>query len=126
MAKFIFQCPQCGQSLEAQQEWIGMQTVCPFCQKKMTITAPQPNSMGGPTRPGGYPGNAPGGYPGGAPMGGPNSAAPGSSEAIKDGLKQAADAALKGLDMEKLQVKGISGVLGQLFKHHTWAETENL
>ena len=126
MAKFIFQCPQCGQSLEAQQEWIGMQTVCPFCQKKMTITAPQPNSMGGPTRPGGYPGNAPGGYPGGAPMGGPNSAAPGSSEAIKDGLKQAADAALKGLDMEKLQVKGISGVLGQLFKHHTWEETENL
>ncbi len=118
MANFIFQCPQCGQSLEAQQEWIGMQTVCPYCQKHVTISIPQNNPMPG--------GTMPGGYPGGASMGGPAPSGPDSTEALKNGWKQATDAALKGLDMETLQVKGISGFFGQLFKHHTWEETENL
>ncbi len=119
MANFIFQCPQCGQSLEAQQEWVGMQTVCPYCQKQVTISAPQNNPMPGGSMPGGYPGGA-------SSMGGPAPSGPDSTEALKNGLKQATDAALKGLDMETLQVKGISGFFGQLFKHHTWEETENL
>ncbi|MGN0867513.1 MAG: PrsW family intramembrane metalloprotease [Oligosphaeraceae bacterium] len=71
-------------------------------------------------------GQASGAYPGGAPAGGQAPSGAKSTEDIKQGLKQATDAALKGLEMEKLQVKGLSGFFAQLFKHHTWDEVENL
>ena len=37
MAAFIFNCPLCGKSLEAEDEWRGMETVCPGCSKKSLI-----------------------------------------------------------------------------------------
>lgn len=37
MSKFLFTCPQCNQQLEAEEEWIGMQTECPYCKQTITI-----------------------------------------------------------------------------------------
>lgn len=41
MSKFLFTCPQCNQQLEAEEEWIGMQTECPYCKQTITIEKPQ-------------------------------------------------------------------------------------
>lgn len=37
MASFTFSCPQCGQHLEAQDEWRGQETNCPTCGTVLTI-----------------------------------------------------------------------------------------
>ena len=37
-----FNCPYCGQKLEAEREWIGEQTECPNCRKRFDIPAPPP------------------------------------------------------------------------------------
>lgn len=37
MANFTFSCPQCGQHLEAQDEWRGEETQCPSCGTVLTI-----------------------------------------------------------------------------------------
>lgn len=37
MANFTFNCPQCNQSLEAQDEWRGQQTQCPSCGNNIEI-----------------------------------------------------------------------------------------
>lgn len=37
MANFTFSCPQCGQHLEAQDEWRGQQTQCPSCGTNIEI-----------------------------------------------------------------------------------------
>ena len=41
MATFNFNCPQCGNLLSAEDEWRGMETQCPTCNKNITIP---PNS----------------------------------------------------------------------------------
>ena len=40
MPTFVFNCPQCSQKLEAEEEWIGMQTECPFCKQSIIIEKP--------------------------------------------------------------------------------------
>lgn len=37
MANFTFNCPQCNQTLEAQDEWRGQQTQCPSCGTNIEI-----------------------------------------------------------------------------------------
>ena len=37
MAIFNFNCPQCGNLLSAEDEWRGMETQCPMCNKNITI-----------------------------------------------------------------------------------------
>lgn len=37
MANFTFNCPQCNQPLEAQDEWRGQQTQCPSCGTNIEI-----------------------------------------------------------------------------------------
>ena len=39
-ANFKFACPYCGQPLEAEPDWVGMECECPECGK--AITVPQP------------------------------------------------------------------------------------
>ena len=36
-----FQCPFCGQKLEAAEDWVGSQTQCPSCQHDITIIQQQ-------------------------------------------------------------------------------------
>ena len=36
---FHFKCPYCATELEAQDEWVGLQTTCPGCRKSITITS---------------------------------------------------------------------------------------
>ena len=40
---FIFRCPKCGEKLEAQDEWNGMETECPQCNERITIVRGQPD-----------------------------------------------------------------------------------
>ena len=40
---FIFRCPKCGEKLEAQDEWNGMETECPQCNERITIVRVQPD-----------------------------------------------------------------------------------
>lgn len=37
MSNFTFNCPHCGNPLEAQEEWRGQQTDCPYCSQTITI-----------------------------------------------------------------------------------------
>ena len=37
METFNFNCPQCKNSLSAQEEWRGLTTECPYCKKNITI-----------------------------------------------------------------------------------------
>ena len=37
MANFEFNCPQCGNLLSAEDEWRGMESLCPTCNKNITI-----------------------------------------------------------------------------------------
>lgn len=37
MSNFTFNCPQCGQPLEAQDEWRGQETQCPSCSAMIKI-----------------------------------------------------------------------------------------
>ena len=37
MATFTFNCPQCGNLLSGEEEWRGMETQCPYCQKAIII-----------------------------------------------------------------------------------------
>lgn len=37
MANFTFNCPQCNQTLEAQDEWRGQETQCPSCSAMIKI-----------------------------------------------------------------------------------------
>lgn len=37
MANFTFNCPECDQTLEAQDEWRGQQTQCPSCGTNIEI-----------------------------------------------------------------------------------------
>ena len=37
MANFTFNCPECDQPLEAQDEWRGQQTQCPSCGNNIEI-----------------------------------------------------------------------------------------
>lgn len=37
MAEFEIKCPHCGESLEVQDEWVGMETTCPVCGKDFVI-----------------------------------------------------------------------------------------
>ena len=37
MATFNFNCPQCGNLLSGEEEWRGMETQCPYCQKAIII-----------------------------------------------------------------------------------------
>ena len=41
-ATFKFACPHCGQSLEAEPDWAGMECECPECGK--TLTVPEPSA----------------------------------------------------------------------------------
>ncbi|MBM4148757.1 MAG: hypothetical protein FJ224_06910 [Lentisphaerae bacterium] len=34
---FKFACPSCGQKLEAESEWVGMEFQCPSCETKLTV-----------------------------------------------------------------------------------------
>ena len=40
MAEFKFRCPYCGQKLEADEEWSGMESGCPRCGRTFAIPAP--------------------------------------------------------------------------------------
>ncbi len=40
---FKFNCPECGQKLEAESEWIGCKTQCPSCNHDIIIQAPLDN-----------------------------------------------------------------------------------
>jgi hypothetical protein len=42
-ATFKFACPHCGQHLEAEPNWAGMECECPGCGKTMTV--PQPPTL---------------------------------------------------------------------------------
>lgn len=35
---FYFQCPHCNTTLEAEEDWIGMTSTCPVCNKGVVIT----------------------------------------------------------------------------------------
>ena len=35
---FLFKCPQCNMELQAEDEWAGMETVCPNCSKNIVIS----------------------------------------------------------------------------------------
>ena len=37
MAACNINCPHCGGTLEVQEDWIGMETECPLCQKAFVI-----------------------------------------------------------------------------------------
>ena len=37
MATFTFNCPQCGNLLSGEDEWRGMESECPYCQKAIII-----------------------------------------------------------------------------------------
>ena len=37
MATFTFNCPQCGNLLSGEDEWRGMESECPYCQKNIII-----------------------------------------------------------------------------------------
>ena len=37
METFNFNCPQCKNLLSAEDEWRGMETQCPYCEKTITI-----------------------------------------------------------------------------------------
>ena len=37
MAAFTFNCPQCGNLLSGEDEWRGMESECPYCQKTILI-----------------------------------------------------------------------------------------
>ena len=37
---FNFKCPLCGQLIQAEDEWEGQESECPFCQKTIKITRP--------------------------------------------------------------------------------------
>jgi len=39
-ASFKFGCPACGQKLEAQAEWIGMEAACPGCGTAVIVPSP--------------------------------------------------------------------------------------
>ena len=41
-ASFKFSCPTCGQKLEAQAEWIGMEAACPGCGTAVLVPSPEP------------------------------------------------------------------------------------
>ena len=34
---FNFRCPNCNAKLEAEDEWLGMETTCPKCSKDIPI-----------------------------------------------------------------------------------------
>ena len=40
-ATFKFACPHCGQHLEAEPDWAGMEVECPTCGKAITVPDPQ-------------------------------------------------------------------------------------
>ena len=40
METFNFNCPQCKNLLSAEDEWRGMETQCPYCQKTIIIPLP--------------------------------------------------------------------------------------
>ena len=37
MATFNFNCPECGNLLSGEDEWRGMESECPYCQKAIII-----------------------------------------------------------------------------------------
>lgn len=39
-ATFKFACPHCGQHLEAEPDWVGMEVECPTCGKAITVPHP--------------------------------------------------------------------------------------
>ena len=39
-ATFKFACPHCGQHLEAESDWVGMECECPECGKAITVPEP--------------------------------------------------------------------------------------
>lgn len=52
---FQFECPNCSGQLEAEEEWAGMETICPHCRQLLRIpgNARQPSSQ--PLRPQNFP-----------------------------------------------------------------------
>jgi len=40
-ATYSIDCPRCGGILEVQEEWAGLETNCPFCQRAFVIPPPQ-------------------------------------------------------------------------------------
>lgn len=45
MSRFSFKCPECGNTLEAEPQYAGMKTDCPFCSKEIDIPQPQVTPM---------------------------------------------------------------------------------
>ncbi len=45
---FHFKCPYCATELEAQDEWVGLQTTCPGCRKSIEV---KPAAASVPVRP---------------------------------------------------------------------------
>ena len=45
MSRFSFKCPECGNTLEAEPQYAGMKTDCPFCSKEIDIPKPQVTPM---------------------------------------------------------------------------------
>ena len=43
-ATFKFACPHCGQHLEAEPDWVGMEVECPSCGKAIIVPQPQPST----------------------------------------------------------------------------------
>lgn len=46
MSKFQCKCSKCGKYLEAQDEWMGMETDCPLCGEKILITKTMEQNLG--------------------------------------------------------------------------------
>ena len=46
---FIFVCPHCGQRIEAEPDWVGMEVECPTCGKTIVVQKPPvyDSSLGG-------------------------------------------------------------------------------
>ena len=38
---FLFKCPECGNQLEAHEEWNGLQVQCLYCNKEIVIVKPR-------------------------------------------------------------------------------------
>ncbi|MBQ9338232.1 MAG: PrsW family intramembrane metalloprotease [Lentisphaeria bacterium] len=93
---FIFRCPYCRSRFEAQDDWEGKNAVCPSCSKKVII---ERNEEGPST--------------------------PGQNIDLKNVKNQAEEKFRDVFNLEKLEGFSLSRFLRQLFKPHSWEETED-
>ena len=93
---FFFRCPYCHARFEAQDEWDGKQAVCSSCSKKIIIQRDADEHS-----------------------------APSQNIDLKNVKSQAEEKFRDVFKLEKLEGFSFRRFLRQLFKHHSWEETED-